>query len=354
MSEAPYTFLTQDGGVQKQILKQGTGSKCPAEGITVNVHYVGTLEDGTKFDSSRDRGQYFHFEIGGGRVIKGWDIALRTMRLGELANVKITSDYGYGDQGAGDFIPGGATLIFEVELVEFDNRVDISVGSDGSLLKEVIKACKEDDKKIASPLYEGIVSVSYEMVEGTGEDKVNKQSFTIGEGELVAGVEAALRKMKLGEESEVTISDKHLMVPEDSADEVSDDKRVYRVTLHDIQPCTAMHEMDDEDKVNAAMERKEQGNEHFKAGKFLLAIKKYDRALTFLKRILIDQTEPIQELLLSLHTNLAVCRYKAKEYLEGVKSADEVYLYHQSNIRQSKSIQLILKHTTSKPYVSLN
>ena len=93
----------------------GAGAQAKA-GDTVEVHYVGTLEDGTKFDSSRDRGETFSFTIGEGYVIEGWEKGVPGMKVGGLRKLTIPSDMGYGDYGTGP-IPGGATLIFEVELV---------------------------------------------------------------------------------------------------------------------------------------------------------------------------------------------------------------------------------------------
>lgn len=86
-------------------------------GDTVKVHYIGTLEDGTKFDSSRDRGRTFEFTIGEGAVIKGWDQGVPGMKVGGVRKLIIPSDLAYGDSGIPGAIPGKATLIFEVELV---------------------------------------------------------------------------------------------------------------------------------------------------------------------------------------------------------------------------------------------
>ena len=81
------------------------------------VHYEGRLTDGTIFDSSYDRKQSFKFPIGLGKVVKGWDIGIASMNLAEKAELTITSEYGYGDAGSPPEIPGGATMIFTVELV---------------------------------------------------------------------------------------------------------------------------------------------------------------------------------------------------------------------------------------------
>jgi len=96
---------------------EGTG-ECPAAGATAVVHYTGWLLDGTKFDSSVDRGQPFSFPVGKGRVIRGWDEGVATMKVGGKRKLIIPPDLGYGQAGAGGVIPGGATLVFDVELLE--------------------------------------------------------------------------------------------------------------------------------------------------------------------------------------------------------------------------------------------
>lgn len=111
------TALTEDGGLLKEVLRAGEGVQ-PVEGDEVEVHYVGTLENGEKFDSSRDRGEPFKFQIGQKQVIKGWDEGVATMKVGGKRTLIIPADLGYGARGAGNgLIPPGATLLFDVELL---------------------------------------------------------------------------------------------------------------------------------------------------------------------------------------------------------------------------------------------
>jgi len=103
-------------GLQIEKLVEGQGAT-PQAGDRVTVHYTGWLQNGTKFDSSRDRGQPFVFMIGRGQVIRGWDEGVATMQVGDTVRLTIPPELGYGPRGAGGVIPPNATLIFEVELL---------------------------------------------------------------------------------------------------------------------------------------------------------------------------------------------------------------------------------------------
>ncbi len=98
-------------------LLEGSGAEAKA-GQTVSVHYVGTLLDGTKFDSSRDRGTPFKFPLGAGRVIQGWDRGVAGMKIGGQRKLTIPPDLAYGARGFPPVIPANATLVFEIELLD--------------------------------------------------------------------------------------------------------------------------------------------------------------------------------------------------------------------------------------------
>jgi peptidylprolyl isomerase len=112
-------FVTTESGMKYKVLKEGTGA-IPLAGQTVKAHYTGWL-DGfdsiRKFDSSRDRSRPFTFAVGKGQVIRGWDEAFSSMKIGERRQIVLPARLAYGDRGAGGIIPGGATLYFDVELL---------------------------------------------------------------------------------------------------------------------------------------------------------------------------------------------------------------------------------------------
>ncbi len=107
-------------GLQYLVIQKGTGSQ-PQKGATVTAHYTGSFLDGNKFDSSVDRGQPIQFTVGVGKVIRGWDEALLDMKKGEKRTLIIPHHLAYGERGRSGAIPPMATLVFEVELIDFKN-----------------------------------------------------------------------------------------------------------------------------------------------------------------------------------------------------------------------------------------
>jgi FKBP-type peptidyl-prolyl cis-trans isomerase len=112
------TALTKTpSGLRYQDVTQGEGAEATAD-RTVSVHYTGWLPNGEKFDSSRDRDQPFSFTLGAGQVIAGWDEGVAGMKVGGRRKLVIPADLGYGTAGAPPAIPPGATLVFDVELLD--------------------------------------------------------------------------------------------------------------------------------------------------------------------------------------------------------------------------------------------
>ncbi len=108
---------TTNSGLTYDDQQEGTGAVAKS-GDNVQVHYTGWLTDGTKFDSSVDRGSPFAFKLGAGRVIKGWDEGVAGMKVGGKRKLTIPPDLGYGARGAGGAIPPNAQLVFDVELLK--------------------------------------------------------------------------------------------------------------------------------------------------------------------------------------------------------------------------------------------
>lgn len=125
VAEEGEKLITRDSGLKYKILQEAPAdAQKPAQGSTVKVHYTGWLDEngkeGKKFDSSVDRGQPFEFKVGVGMVIKGWDEGVLDMKVGEKRRLVIPPHLGYGEYGAGGVIPGNATLIFDVELLDVE------------------------------------------------------------------------------------------------------------------------------------------------------------------------------------------------------------------------------------------
>ncbi len=116
VEERKYGYKYEDSGLGIKLIEEGEG-EIPETGNTVTVHYTGYLEDGTKFDSSKDRGQPFSFRLGQGQVIKGWDEGVGKLKVGSKAWLRIPPDLGYGSITRGP-IPANSVLYFEIEVLK--------------------------------------------------------------------------------------------------------------------------------------------------------------------------------------------------------------------------------------------
>ena len=192
----------------KTITTAGVGFDTPEKGDEVSVHYTGTLLDGTKFDSSRDRGDPFVFKLGTGAVIKGWDVGVATMTKGQVATLQCAPDYAYGAAGSPPSIPANATLKFDVELLGWKSAKDIT--GDGGVVKEVVT----EGTGWKTPADKDEVRVKYVLkaVDG-GDGDAGLTSPAGGEEEAVfaladapaRGLATALRTMKKGEAANLTL-----------------------------------------------------------------------------------------------------------------------------------------------------
>ncbi len=268
MAEKVDLTIEKDGGVLKEVKREGPDPEDKAwQGDKVSVHYVGTLlEDGTKFDSSRDRGKEFSFTLGKGEVIKGWDLAVATMAKGELSVFTVKSEYGYGESGAPPNIPGGATLVFEVELRSFEGE-DISKDKDNSLNKRIRKAGEGFDR----PNDGGSVTAKLVgKIQGQSDAFDEREiTFTLGEGSenaIPIGVEMALEKMKKTEVAQVTMSAKLAQGSPSSGNYPEDNRRkvIYDIDLLSFERAKESWQLDGDQKLVQTLVFKDQGTSFFR------------------------------------------------------------------------------------------
>lgn len=315
----------KDGGVLKEILKEGEGDEVPSSGSKVSVHYTGTLLNGTKFDSSKDRKEPFEFSLGQGQVIKAWDIGVATMKRGEVAMLTCDAKYAYGNKGSPPKIPGNATLKFEVEVLGWTGD-DLSPDHDGGIERYQITAGKQGD----SPNDGSLVDIH---LVGKYNGKIFEErdvQFTLGEGEavnVIRGVEESLLRFKLGEKSRLKIKSKYAFKAVGNTEfNIPPSVDVeYIVELKNFEKTTAIWAMADSEKIQQAKLYKDKGTNYFKAGKYTLAIKMCKKIIEYIDASVFDNDLKAErdQLLLSGYLNLALFHLKVNENFEAKEVCDK-------------------------------
>jgi len=328
--------LTDDGGLKKKILKKGSDWKKPSKGSEVHVHYVGKLEDGTVFDSSRERQEEFVFKLGMGNVIKGWDVGVATMKKGELALLICRSDYAYGKNGSPPKIPADATLYFEVELFSWIEEEDISENKDGGLLKKILTEGEGYEK----PEEDAQVKVNYTLHRSNDEivEQRSDFGFVIGNEQVIPGLDYAVRSMKKGEKARVIMKSQYVNDEKDSKRKVMIPNETLHavVELVDIKKEKKAWEMNTDEKFQASVKAKDEGNELYKQQKYQRAIKKYKKANQFIESdqgFTDEQKKNAKKLKLPNFLNLSACDLKLKDFISAKQNCNKALEIENGNVK---------------------
>lgn len=326
--------IKKDGGVLKLVKREGTGTELPMTGDKVFVHYVGTLLDGTQFDSSRDRGEKFSFELGKGQVIKAWDLGVATMKVGELCQLICKPEYAYGSAGSPPKIPPNATLVFQVELFDFRGE-DITQDEDGGIIRRIITKGEGYTK----PNEGASVEVT---VEGSCEGRVFDQrelKFEVGDGEslgLPSGLEKCLMAMEQGEESLFFIKPKYGYGKTGNAkyNIPGEATLQYKIKLIAFEKAKESWEMNSQEKLEQSVIVKEKGTQYFKEGKYRQASVQYKRIVSWLENessLTGADEEKAKALRLAAHLNLAMCFLKLHEPKPALENCEKALELDEAN-----------------------
>jgi len=327
---------SKNGGILKQVVKEGEKDNKPYIGDTVYVHYTGYLVDGTKFDSSVDRGEKFSFKIGEGSVIKGWDDGVITMNKGEVSRFIIKPSYGYGNKGSPPSIPGSATLIFDIELFDFEGE-DLSEAKDKSIVRRIVE--KGFNYTLPNEGARVVVDIRGSFTDGKCFDVREGLEFEIGDVEgknIPEGLEFALTKIKKKEQCILNI--KASRAWGDKGNELfkipPNTDVVYEVTLKEFEKAKESWQLNWEEKLAQSELFKNKGTDMFKQGKYQLAVKKYSKIEEFLKDEVFDldsDKERAVKLQLAAQLNLAMCYLKLKMFSEARDAAKAALVFDEKN-----------------------
>jgi FK506-binding protein 4/5 len=327
--ESIHTVILANGGVTKEILVEGTGLP-PPNGCTVSVHYTGALSNGKQFDSSRDRGTPISFKVGKGAVIRGWDIAMATMKVGERARLTIAPEYGYGLAGSGDKIPGKATLVFDVELLSYHEEHSESENEDGEEkeLDGVTKVLVSKGKgwlkanKRATCICD-VTTKAGEVVLSTTSD----HSYDLSDPLLTDGLVRAIRSMKNGEISNFKVQpDVAYGVQGDLKNGIGPKQEItYAVCLKKIKNPPEHGEYEKPERVRLMTEIKGKGNALFLAGHLERAVDMWNESLEVFSEDCVKSLSPseattVNTNAVACHSNIANVQFKQGDFEGAVES----------------------------------
>nr|QBH73891.1 fk506-binding protein [Isotomurus palustris] len=341
------------GLLYKEVVKEGVGTPFEpndpetwmtlkaCSGTEVFVHYVGTLTDGTEFDRSNRSGDPFSFVLGDGKVIKAWDIGVEGMLKGEVRRLICHPDVAYGKTGSGK-IPPNATLIFEVEMLDFQPE-DLSKHKDKSILRVKHKAGKN---RYLTPIHGSLVEVEYSGFEARSSirffDDVGRIKFKLGEGSELGvpyGVEKALYKFNEGEISVLKFKKHHKYMPSSVCenDKLPENPEfLVKVWLHSFDNPKEPWQLEGPEKLEYSKEFKEKGGQFFSKGNYRLALDNYKRIVDFLKAEALlhgEEEETRKSLLLASYLNQAMCNLKLNRSPQAIRNCDDALDMDKNNLK---------------------
>uniref|UniRef100_UPI00398ED0DB peptidyl-prolyl cis-trans isomerase FKBP5-like n=1 Tax=Pristiophorus japonicus TaxID=55135 RepID=UPI00398ED0DB len=324
----------QDRGVLKVVKKAGIDGVTPMIGDKVFVHYTGTLLNGRKFDSSRDRNEQFIFDLGKGQVLKAWDMGVASMKKGEICQLICKPNYAYGAAGSPPKVPPNSTLLFEVELIDFKGE-NLTDCEDGGIIRRI----KKKGQGYSTPNEGATVEV---YVEGRSCGVLFDQrevKFVVGEGEdqdIPIGVDKALEKMQRGEHCILHLKPKYgfgdlgkpgFNVPPNA-------ELDYELLLKNFEKAKESWEMSTQEKLERAAIVKEKGTFYFKAGKYKQAQIQYRKIVAWLEQeycLTQEDSRRAKAFILAAHLNVAMCYLKLTEYQKAVESCDRALEIDRAN-----------------------
>ncbi|KAF1544121.1 Peptidyl-prolyl cis-trans isomerase FKBP4, partial [Eudyptula albosignata] len=259
-------------------------------------------------------------------VIKAWDIAVATMKVGEICRITCKPEYAYGSAGSPPKIPPNATLIFEVKLFEFKGE-DLTDDEDGGIIRRI----RKKGEGYSKPNEGALVEIQFEGRYGDRVFDRRELRFEIGEGDnydLPHGLEKAIQKMEKSEESVFYLKPNYgfgsagkekFQVPPDA-------ELQYEVKLKSFEKAKESWEMNTDEKLEQSCIVKERGTQYFKEGKYKQAALQYKKIVSWLEHEsgLSDEEETkAKSLRLAAHLNLAMCHLKLKEYSQALENCNK-------------------------------
>eukprot|EP00070_Physeter_catodon_P027772 XP_028334666.1 peptidyl-prolyl cis-trans isomerase FKBP5 [Physeter catodon] len=304
----------KDRGVLKIVKRAGNSEETPMIGDKVYVHYKGKLSNGKKFDSSHDRNEPFVFSLGKGQVIKAWDIAVATMKKGEICHLLCKPEYAYGSAGSLPKIPSNATLFFEIELLDFKGE---DLFEDGGIIRRI----KRKGEGYSNPNEGATVEIHLEGCCGGRMFDCRDVGFIVGEGEdhdIPIGIDKALEKMQREEQCILYLGPRYGFgeagKPKFGIEPNAE--LIYEVTLKSFEKAKESWEMDTKEKLEQAAIVKEKGTVYFKGGKYMQAVIQYGKIVSWLE---MDTKEKLEQ--------AAIVKEKGTVYFKGGKYMQAVIQY---------------------------